>query len=128
MGLITALRRTRESANIALAPTPGPLFGLRGPFLRWCLAKAIPDAKQPITQVRLERFLIGAQPDLSGCKLEVRVVFAGCRFTAPVDLTGAEIAGIAFVASDVPRILADRAMMKGSLLIRTDADVPGHLR
>jgi hypothetical protein len=122
--LMGALRQARDGANIVLAPTPGPQFALSAQFLRWYLAKAISDTQQPITRVQLEGFVVDGPLDLSGCKLAVRVVFAGYRFEEPVDLTGAEVPGIAFLGSRVPAIHADRVMVKGSLLIRADAGVP----
>jgi hypothetical protein len=122
--LVSTLHQKEDGASIVLAPTPGPRFGLRGPFLRWYLAKAIPDTKQPVTRIELEGFVVDGPLDLSGCKLAMRAVFARCHFTEPVDLTGAEVPGIAFLGSDLPALLADRAMVKGSLLIRTGDQVP----
>jgi hypothetical protein len=117
--LMSMLRQTEGCARIILASPPGPRFGLRAPFLRWYLAKAVPYTKQPITRIELEGFVVDGPLDLSGCKLNLRAVFSHCRFTEPVDLTGAEVPGIAFLGSDVPAIFADRATVKGSLLIRT---------
>ena len=91
--LMSTLSQAEDGANIMLAATPGPRFGLRGRFLRWYLAKAIPDTKQPITCVELDGFVVDGPLDLSGCKLAIRAVFACCRFTEAVDLTGAEVSG-----------------------------------
>jgi hypothetical protein len=119
-----ALQDAADTAEIAVAHTPGAVFGLRGSFLRWYLAKAIPDTKQPIARVRLQRFRVEGPLDLSGCGLVVRPIFIGCRFTDPVDLTGAELPGITFLGGYVPSLLADRAVVKGSLLVRVPDEAP----
>jgi hypothetical protein len=116
--LMGALALAEDSAEIVLTATPGPRFALRGAFLRWYLAKAIPDTKQPVTRVQLERFHVEGPLRLDGCKLVVQPIFVYCCFSHPVDLTGAEVPGVTFLNGVIPAIFADRVTVTGSLLIR----------
>ena len=116
IGAVEATARY-ELDKVSVCATPASYAIVRGRFLRWLLLEAIPAS---ITELELHKAVIQGELDLCGNRIKLRLGFRQCRFDAAIDVTGATIAGLAFVGGSIPRVLGDRLIVAGSLLISSD--------
>src|SRR6516162_8697508 len=92
---------------------------VRGAFVRWLVAEAIPPRKLPITRVELSNAVIDTKLDLAGTKLSLQ--FIDCKFEADIILKDAKIIGFDLLGGSAKTIAAEGLTASGSLrLCRTE--------
>jgi len=88
---------------------------VRGAFVRWLVAEAIPSRKLPITLVELSNAVIDSKLDLAGTKLKLLLRFIDCKFEAKIILDEAKIIGFDLLGGSAKTIAAEGLTASGSL-------------
>jgi hypothetical protein len=88
---------------------------VRGAFVRWLVAEAIPSRKLPITRVELSNAVIDTELDLAGTELKLSFRFIDCKFEADIVLDEAKIIGFDLLRGSAGTIRAEGLTASGSL-------------
>jgi hypothetical protein len=99
---------------------------IRGGFLRWFLAEAVPSAALPIAHVEIERAFITDVVDLDGLNIPYLLRFVACDFGADVRLCDATVVGLDIIGGTAKAFVADRLMAKGSIQLQAPPSDKSH--
>ncbi|RVT85847.1 hypothetical protein DXV76_08890 [Rhodobacteraceae bacterium CCMM004] len=99
---------------------------IRAPLLRYLLLGGCEEGVRPgAAGVQLAGAWIAGQLDLEGCRSDLSIVAAECRFDTAPFLRDATLHSLNLTGSHVPALDAPRLRIEGSVYLRTGFDSPG---
>jgi hypothetical protein len=120
--VVNALRAAASSPQRAVTAEPpaGAIDpSIRASFVRWILLEAIPASGLALAVFQLREMRMEGILDLKGTKTSLSPSFLNCHIPDGIDLTDAEIGGMAFVACTISGIRADRLKTTGTFSVRS---------
>jgi hypothetical protein len=120
--LYFALGRLPDQADrkISVSPDCGVNASIRSAFLGWFLSEAIRSTAQSISRVEIRQATFDDVVTLEAITIGVLLRFVTCTFEKPIRLSDAVISGFEMLGGSVLEIIADRLIVKGSMLLRAE--------